>query len=98
MPAVRRRPPPEGPPLLVRRGSCGTHLDTKEARLVVCDAPTTATQFGDENLMRWKIIAVNSIIVLLVGVLSYALLRAALGDLASNTSQLKADAERTLAA
>ena len=48
--------------------------------------------------MRWKIIAVNSIIVLLVGVLSYALLRAALGDLASNTSQLKADAERTLAA
>jgi len=48
--------------------------------------------------MRWKIIAVNSIIVLLVGVLSYALLRAALGDLASNTAQLKADAERALAA
>ena len=48
--------------------------------------------------MRWKIIAVNSIIVLLVGVLSYALLRAALGDLASNPTQLKAEAERALAA
>src|SRR5260221_9292830 len=50
------------------------------------------------NLMRWKIIAVNSIIVLLVGVLSYALLRAGLGDLASNPAQLKAEAERALAA
>jgi hypothetical protein len=48
--------------------------------------------------MRWKIIAVNSIIVLLVGVLSYALLRAGLGDLASNPTQLKAEAERALAA
>ena len=48
--------------------------------------------------MRWKIIAVNSIIVLLVGVLSYALLRARLGDLASNPAQLKSDAERALAA
>jgi hypothetical protein len=48
--------------------------------------------------MRWKIIAVNSIIVLLVGVLSYALLRAGLGDLASNPAQLKAEAERALAA
>jgi hypothetical protein len=48
--------------------------------------------------MRWKIIAVNSIIVLLVGVLSYALLRAALGDLASNPAQLKAEAERALSA
>src|SRR5260221_2838743 len=50
------------------------------------------------NLMRWKIIAVNSIIVLLVGVLSYALLRAGLGDLASNPAQLKAEAERALSA
>jgi hypothetical protein len=48
--------------------------------------------------MRWKIIAVNSIIVLLVGVLSYALLRAGLGDLASNPTQLKAEAERALSA
>jgi hypothetical protein len=48
--------------------------------------------------MRWKIIAVNSIIVLLVGVLSYALLRAGLGDLASNPAQLKAEAERALSA
>jgi hypothetical protein len=48
--------------------------------------------------MRWKIIAVNSIIVLLVGVLSYALLRAGLGDLASNPVQLKAEAERALSA
>ena len=48
--------------------------------------------------MRWKIIAVNSIIVLLVGVLSYALLRAGLGDLASNPTQLKGEAERALAA
>jgi hypothetical protein len=48
--------------------------------------------------MRWKIIAVNSLIVLLVGVLSYALLRAGLGDLASNPAQLKADAERALGA
>ncbi|HKQ70655.1 MAG TPA: hypothetical protein VJT73_15015 [Polyangiaceae bacterium] len=48
--------------------------------------------------MRWKIIAVNSIIVLLVGVLSYALLRAGLGDIASNPAQLKSEAERALAA
>jgi len=48
--------------------------------------------------MRWKIIAVNSIIVLLVGVLSYALLRAGLGDMASNPAQLKTEAERALAA
>jgi hypothetical protein len=48
--------------------------------------------------MRWKIIAVNSIIVLLVGVLSFALLRAGLGDLASNPTQLKAEAERALSA
>ena len=48
--------------------------------------------------MRWKIIAVNSLIVLLVGVLSYALLRAGLGDLASNQAQLKGDAERALGA
>jgi hypothetical protein len=48
--------------------------------------------------MRWKIIAVNSIIVLLVGVLSFALLRAALGDIASNPTQLKGTAERALAA
>src|SRR5882724_7633917 len=75
----------------------GTHLDTKEAGLVVCQPVTkdvstgnnlarkqshsapaegTATQSGDDNLMRWKIIAVNSIIVLLVGVLCFALLRA----------------------
>jgi hypothetical protein len=48
--------------------------------------------------MRWKIIAVNSIIVLLVGVLSFALLRAGLGDIASNPTQLKGEAERALAA
>jgi hypothetical protein len=48
--------------------------------------------------MRWKIIAVNSAVVLLVGLLSFALLRAALGDLASNQAQLKGDAERALAA
>jgi len=48
--------------------------------------------------MRWKIIAVNSLIVLLVGLLSYALLRAGLGDLSSNPSQLKSEAERALAA
>jgi len=48
--------------------------------------------------MRWKIIAVNSIIVILVGLLSYALLRAGLGDLASNPAQLKGEAERALAA
>jgi hypothetical protein len=48
--------------------------------------------------MRWKIIAVNSIIVLLVGVLSFALLKAGLGDLASNPTQLKGEAERALAA
>ncbi len=48
--------------------------------------------------MRWKIIAVNSVIVLLVGLLSYALVRAALGDLASNPTQLRVDAERALSA
>src|SRR5882724_2581437 len=48
--------------------------------------------------MRWKIIAVNSIIVLLVGVLCFALLRASFGDVASNPSLRKAEAERALAA
>jgi hypothetical protein len=48
--------------------------------------------------MRWKIIAVNSAIVLLVGLLSYALLRASLGELASNQAQLRSDAGRSLAA
>ncbi len=48
--------------------------------------------------MRWKIIAVNSAIVLLVGLLSYALLRASLGDLASNQEQLRSDAAHGLAA
>jgi hypothetical protein len=48
--------------------------------------------------MRWKIIAVNSAIVLLVGLLSFALLRASLGDLASNQAQLQGDAQRALAA
>jgi hypothetical protein len=48
--------------------------------------------------MRWKIIAVNSLIVLLVGLLSYALLRASLGDLATNQAQLQGAAERSLAA
>src|SRR5260370_39507444 len=48
--------------------------------------------------MRWKIIAVNSIIVLLVGVLCFALLRASFSDVASNPSLRKAEAERALAA
>lgn len=48
--------------------------------------------------MRWKIIAVNSVVVLLVGLLSFALLRASLGDLASNQERQQADAEHALAA
>jgi hypothetical protein len=48
--------------------------------------------------MRWKIIAVNSAIVLLVGLLSFAMLRASLGDLASNQTPLRSDAEHSLAA
>jgi len=53
---------------------------------------------GEDIPMRWKIIAVNTVIVALVGLLSYALLRASLGDVASDRAELKSDAERSLAA
>jgi hypothetical protein len=39
--------------------------------------------------MRWKIIVVNAGIVLMVGILSYVLLAASLGDVVSNSSERK---------
>ncbi len=46
--------------------------------------------------MRWKIIIVNAIIVLVVGLVSYGLLITALGDAVTNPAERKADAERSL--
>jgi hypothetical protein len=43
--------------------------------------------------MRTKIIAVNAVIVVLIGLLSFALIRAAVGSAAGNTTQLQADAK-----
>lgn len=43
--------------------------------------------------MRTKIIAVNAVIVLLIGILSFALLHAVLGSAASNQTQLTTDAK-----
>ncbi len=43
--------------------------------------------------MRTKIIAVNAVIVVLLGLLSFALIRAAVSSAAGNTTQLQADAK-----
>ena len=48
--------------------------------------------------MRWKIIAVNSAVVIIVGVLLYALLRAQFTDLVSNRSRIQANTQRAVAA
>jgi hypothetical protein len=48
--------------------------------------------------MRWKIITVNSVVLVLVGVLLYALLRAQLSDLVSNPTRIRSDATRAVAA
>ena len=48
--------------------------------------------------MRWKIITVNSIVILVVGVLLYALLRAELSDVVSNPTQIRSDATRAVTA
>jgi len=48
--------------------------------------------------MRWKIIVVNAGIVLVVGVLSYLLLAASLGDVVSNAGQRKTEVGEVLRA
>src|SRR5688572_16815092 len=46
--------------------------------------------------MRWKIIIVNSTILVIVGLLSFALVKASLEDVLSNRVQRKSDAERAV--
>jgi hypothetical protein len=46
--------------------------------------------------MRWKIIIVNSAILVIVGLLSFVLLEFSLDDVLANRAQRKADAERAL--
>lgn len=46
--------------------------------------------------MRWKIIIVNSTILVIVGLLSFALVKASLDDVLSNRSQRRSDAERAI--
>jgi hypothetical protein len=46
--------------------------------------------------MRWKIIIVNSIIMVIVGLLSFALVHASLDDALSNRAERRADAERAV--
>jgi hypothetical protein len=46
--------------------------------------------------MRWKIIIVNSTILVIVGLLSFVLVKASLNDVLSNRSQRKSDAERAM--
>ncbi len=46
--------------------------------------------------MRWKIIIVNSTILVIVGLLSFALVKASLDDVLSNRSQRRSDAERAV--
>jgi hypothetical protein len=46
--------------------------------------------------MRWKIIIVNSAILIIVGLLSFVLLKVGLEDVLANRSQRKSDAERAV--
>lgn len=46
--------------------------------------------------MRWKIIIVNSTILVIVGLLSFVLVKASLNDVLSNRFQRKSDAERAM--
>ncbi|MBK7581396.1 MAG: hypothetical protein IPI67_14435 [Myxococcales bacterium] len=48
--------------------------------------------------MRWKIIVVNAGIVLIVGILSYVLLAASLGDVVSNVGERKTEVSQALRA
>jgi len=48
--------------------------------------------------MRWKIIAVNSVVVIIIGVLLYALLRAQLSDVIANRSRIQTHAMRAAVA
>ncbi len=48
--------------------------------------------------MRWKIISVNSVVVIIVGVLLYALLRAQFSDLVANRARIQSSAQRATAA
>lgn len=48
--------------------------------------------------MRWKIIIVNALIVLVVGVLTYVLLSTSLSDVVHNTAQRKTDVAQALRA
>jgi hypothetical protein len=50
----------------------------------------------DERLMRWKIIIVNSAILVIVGLLSFVLLKVSLEDVLANRVQRKSDAERAV--
>src|SRR6188768_3904081 len=51
---------------------------------------------GVDEVMRWKIIIVNSTILLIVGLLSFALLKVTLEDVLSNRSERKSAAERAI--
>ena len=46
--------------------------------------------------MRWKIIVANSVIVIIVGILSFALLDSGLGDVLANQSERRSEAERAV--
>jgi hypothetical protein len=48
--------------------------------------------------MRWKIIVVNAVVVLIVGVLTYSMLAASLGDLFSNKAERKREVGRAVRA
>ncbi len=48
--------------------------------------------------MRWKIIVVNAVVVLIVGVLTYSMLAASLGDLLGNKGERKREVGRALRA
>jgi hypothetical protein len=50
----------------------------------------------DERFMRFKIIIVNSVILAIVGLLSFVLLKASLEDVLTNRVQRKSDAERAV--
>ncbi len=48
--------------------------------------------------MRWKIIAIYSVVVAVVGLLAFALMRASIGDLVSNPDRARAEADRSASA
>lgn len=48
--------------------------------------------------MRWKIIAIYSVVVAVVGLLAFALMRASIGDLVSNPDRARSEADRSASA